>query len=109
MDKQLLKKSKNFIKKYFNDDIAYGDSEVKLLASFVKRNAKAIPLVAEVKVQIAETERLLREALSCQNNDKEERGLCCQCREAINNYFNNKKKQFVSVTTLCLSCCQAQQ
>ena len=51
---------------------------------------KISQMQAEVKAQIAETERLLKEALRRQNNDREERGLCCQCREAINNYFNNK-------------------
>ena len=44
-----------------------------------------------VIVQLAEAERLLKETLTCHNNDKDNPGVCCQCREAIKNYFDESK------------------
>jgi hypothetical protein len=35
---------------------------------------------------------LLNEALGCRNNDKEERGVCCQCREAIKDFLSSAPK-----------------
>ena len=46
----------------------------------------------QIKDAKLEPERLLKAALACNNNDKDERGVCCQCREAINNYFEGELK-----------------
>ena len=57
----------------------------------IKQYFESIPLESQLVVKLAEAERLLKETLTCSNNDKDERGVCCQCREAINNYLDNSK------------------
>ena len=44
--------------------------------------------ITEGEAKLTEAERLLKETLTCNNNDRDERGVCCQCREAINDYFD---------------------